>query len=208
MPTWDVIGMRGSGSHDFELVDLFVPESQMGSVRRLRSRPERLYHPRLTGIVTWSPTVGVALGLARGALDAFGDLAARRTASSPVPLRERAEVQLAVGRAEAITEAARAFVVASVGDAWAAVAEERQPAELDLVVARARLAITHGIQEAVRAVDMLFAVAGTAGIFTRHEVERRFRDVHVASQHAAGLDTHLAAGGRVALGLPADAPYF
>ena len=50
--------------------------------------------------------------------------------------------------------------------------------------------------------------AGTAGSFNRHELERRFRDVHVACQHAAGLDAHVSAAGRVALGLPADAPYF
>lgn len=214
VPTWDVVGMRGSGSHDFQLTDVFVPEGQLASARVLRARDELLYHPRLTGVMTWSPTVGVALGLARGALDAFGELARRPTAGSPLPLRERTDVQLAVGRAEAITSAARSFVVEAVTAAWEAVG--RQPARLDpgadpaldATVARARLAITHGMQEAVRAVDLLFGAAGTAGIFTRHHLERRFRDVHVAVQHAAGLDVHLAAAARVGLGLPADAPYF
>ncbi len=208
VPTWDVVGMRGSGSHDYRLDDVFVPQEHVASGRVLRSRAEQLFHPRLTGVMTWSPTVGVALGLARGALDAFGELAGRSTAGSPVALRDRADVQLAVGRAEAMTEAARAYVVTTVADAWEAVGDDRPPAAVDRAVAQARLAITHGIHEAVRATDLLFRTAGTAGIFTRNQLERRFRDVHVACQHAAGLDAHLASAGRVTLGLPAAAPYF
>jgi alkylation response protein AidB-like acyl-CoA dehydrogenase len=162
-------------------------------------------------IVTWSPTAGVALGLARGALDDFAELSSAASTASPVPLGARREVQVAVGEAEAIVGAARAFVVETVRAAWEAVGAGptgQVPGELDELIARARLAITHAMGEAVRAVDLLVRAAGTGGVFTRAGLERRFRDVHVAYQHAAGLPGHVEAAGRVLLGLPAGAPYF
>jgi alkylation response protein AidB-like acyl-CoA dehydrogenase len=113
-----------------------------------------------------------------------------------------------MAQAEAIVGAARAFVVSAVGEAWEAVAGDVAGRELDLIIARARLAITHAMGEGVRAVDLLQRAAGTGGVFRRAGVERRFRDVHTAYQHAAGLPIHVEAAGRVLLGLPADAPYF
>jgi alkylation response protein AidB-like acyl-CoA dehydrogenase len=209
--TWSVLGMRGTGSHDFVVDDMVVPTRRVASVRYARARAGRLYHPRLAMVVTWAPTAGVALGLARGALDDFAELSAARSTASPLPLAHRRDVQAAVGQAEAIVAAARAYCVAAIGHAWEAVASdphgETSP-ELDRAIAHARLAITHAMGEAVRAVDLLLRAAGTGGVFCKAGIERRFRDVHVAQQHAAGLAGHVEAAGRVLLGLPADAPYF
>ena len=68
-------------------------------------------------------------------------------------------------------------------------------------IAQARLAITHGMHEAVRVVDRLFHAAGTNGIYRKHGLERYFRDVHTAVQHAAGLPVHIESAGKVFLGL-------
>lgn len=215
--TWDALGMRGTGSHDVIVEDVFVPNERMGSGRWLRARTEQIFHPRLAGIITWSPTAGVALGLARGALDAFGTLAEGGSARSPVALRRRAEVQLAIGRAEVAVGAARAYVVETIDAAWNAVTgtgtgagtdSQIDPRALDVTVARARAAITHAMGEGARVTRDLIEVAGTGGIFRSTGLERRFRDAHVAARHAAGLPMHLEAAGRVFLGLPADAPYF
>jgi alkylation response protein AidB-like acyl-CoA dehydrogenase len=206
--TWSVLGMRGTGSHDFVVDEAFAPAHLVASQRYALAQPSRLFHPRVAMIVTWSPTAGVALGLARGALDDFAALSGQRSTNSPVPLAQRKDVQAALARAEAIVGSARAFVISAVGEAWEAVAADTPPRELDEAVARARLAITHAMGEAVRAVDLLQRAAGTGGVFTRSGLERRFRDVHTAYQHAAGLPIHLEAAGRVLLGLPAEAPYF
>ena len=69
-------------------------------------------------------------------------------------------------------------------------------------IAQARLAITHGMRESVRAVDILFHAAGTNAVHRKHPLERFFRDIHVAVQHVAGLPSNIEAGGRVMLGLP------
>jgi alkylation response protein AidB-like acyl-CoA dehydrogenase len=205
--TWSVLGMRGTGSHDFVVEDVFVPARRVASIRHARSRAGRLYHPRLAMVVTWAPTAGVALGLARGALDDFAELSSTRSTASPVPLAHRREVQAAVGQAEAIVAAARAYCVDAIAGAWEAVASG-EGVELVSAIAHARRAITHAMGEGVRAVDVLLRAAGTGGVFCRAGIERRFRDVHVAQQHAAGLPGHVEAAGRVLLGLPADAPYF
>ena len=55
--------------------------------------------------------------------------------------------------------------------------------------------------------DLLRARAGTAGVYNTGRIERRFRDAHVAVQHAAGLDQHVEAAGRVLLGVPSDVPF-
>jgi alkylation response protein AidB-like acyl-CoA dehydrogenase len=206
--TWSTLGMRATGSHDFVVDEAFVPAHMVASQRYALAQPGRLFHPRMAMIATWSPTAGVALGLARGALDDFAELSSERSTNSPVPLAQRNNVQAAMAQAEAIVGAARAFVVSAVGEAWEAVVGDVAGRELDLIIARARLAITHAMGEGVRAVDLLQRAAGTGGVFRRAGVERRFRDVHTAYQHAAGLPIHVEAAGRVLLGLPADAPYF
>jgi alkylation response protein AidB-like acyl-CoA dehydrogenase len=210
LPVWDALGMRGTASHDVVVDGVFVPAERMASGRWLRAQPGRLYHPRLGGVITWAPTVGVALGLARGALDAMADLAGHTSTGSGVPLGERVEVQRAVGRAEAVVASARAFAVEAIGAAWEAVepGADADPRAVDTAVARARLAITHGMTEAIRAIEALAEVTGTPGVLRVHGLERRWRDAVTASRHAAGLVAHVEAAGRVLLGLPAAAPLF
>ena len=65
---------------------------------------------------------------------------------------------------------------------------------------QARLAITHGMHEAVRAVDLVFHAAGTNALYRKYPLERYFRDIHAAVQHAAGLPSHYEAAGQALLG--------
>jgi len=133
-------------------------------------------------------------------MDAFVELATRaHSTSSPTLLRDRALVQTQVAEAEAILSAARAYVVTSVEAAWEAVCAGVPDPSRD--IAQARLAITHGMHEAVRVVDRLFHAAGTNGIYRKYELERYFRDIHTAVQHAAGLPIHIESAGKVFLGL-------
>lgn len=212
--TWQVTGMRGTGSHDVAVADIFVPEERVSAGRHLALQHGRLYQPRLTMVVNWALTAAVALGVARGALDAFAELAQDTTAGeTEIPLRQRAEVQRAVGRAEALLGAARSYCLHSVRDVWEAAEpgdshEGRGGEELDRLVLDARLAITHAMHTAVEVVDLLFHAGGTRSIFHRHHLERRFRDAHVALRHGAGSASHFEAGGRIALGLPAAAPFW
>lgn len=57
------------------------------------------------------------------------------------------------------------------------------------------------MHEAVRAVDGVFHAAGTHAVYRKHGLERYWRDMHTAVQHAAGLSSHIAMAGKVLLGL-------
>ncbi len=197
---WNVMGMRGTGSDDFVLEEVFVPEARVAQRRWIEKRNEPLYDPRLMMVAAWAPTAGVGIGLARGAIDALAAIGARSSAGSPVALRDREGVQEAMGRAEVIASSARAYVVQAIGAAWEAVGDVPN-AELEGLVARAQLAITHSLNAAVQVADMAFHAAGTNAISTANRLERFLRDAHTAVQHSAGQPVHIRAGGRVLFGL-------
>lgn len=202
--TWSVIGMRGTGSQDFLVADLFVPEAYTSFLGDRPVEKGPLYRPRTVLTLLWAVTAANALGIARGAIDDFIRLAEQEASTqSTALLRDRPFVQARVAEAEAILNAARAYVIDSVGTAWAAF--EAGETSIDREIAQARLAITHGMHEAVRAVDLVFHAAGTNAIYARNPLERHFRDIHVAVQHNSAFPAHYEAAGKVLLGLrPTD----
>jgi alkylation response protein AidB-like acyl-CoA dehydrogenase len=118
-------------------------------------------------------------------------------------LRDRPMVQARIGEAEAMVNAARAYVFDAVGRLWETLCAGEAPS--DRLVMQARLALVHAMHESVRAVDKVFHAAGTNAIYTRHPLERAFRDVHVALQHGAALPSYFESAGKVLLGLrPGD----
>jgi len=204
LDTWHVLGLRGTGSHDFTIADVFVPESRSFHTDEPQRQPGVLYDPRLQITWVWTATVANAIGIARGALDVFAELAGKKASTtSTALLRDRPLVQARYAEAEAILSAARAYLVSAIGNLWTRAS--RGETDLDTAVAQARLAITHGMHEAVRSVDLVFHAAGTNAIYEKNLLERHFRNIHVAVQHAAALPPHMQAGGKALLGLrPTD----
>jgi alkylation response protein AidB-like acyl-CoA dehydrogenase len=204
LDTWHVLGLRGSGSHDFTVEDVFVPEHHSVSINERPRERGLLYDPRLHLSWIWTATAANALGIARSALEAFAEQASASTTMSTAPLRDRPLVQTRVAEAEAILSSARAYVQLAVGDLWTRAGQGQS--DLDAAVVQARLAITHAMHAAVRCVDVIFHAAGTNAVYARNGLERHFRNIHVAVQHAAGLPAHMLAAGKVFLGLRPDDP--
>lgn len=196
---WDVVGLRGTGSHDFVVENVFVPIERAAFGHWIKGRYHTVYDPRLLMTAAWSPTAGVAVGLAQGAIDALTELGSHTSTTSAVPMRFRASVQEVIGRAEAITSACRAFAVEAFGAAMDAVTTDT--GDVGRAVARAQVAVTHAMHEAVRVADMCFHAAGTNAISTGNRLERFLRDAHTAVQHAAGQAVHFQAAGATLLGL-------
>jgi alkylation response protein AidB-like acyl-CoA dehydrogenase len=202
--TWSVMGMRGTGSQDFTVDDVVVP----GERSRLSDDPPEetgpLYNHRAWYVNLWTPTAANALGIARGAIDGLAKIAATEASTmSTNLLRDRPLVQTRIGEADAIVNAARAYVFSAVGHLWGTLCAGEAPSDRE--VAQGRLALVHAMHESVRAVDKVFHAAGTNAIYTRLPLERAFRDVHVAVQHAAGLPGYFESAGKVLLGLrPGD----
>jgi len=205
--TWDVSGLRGTGSHDIEVADLFVPDERTFSALDLRARVtgpmNRMHGFDLAGCSFCC----VGLGVARAAIDEFVELAQVKVPrSSSELLRDRAIVQAKIGEAEAVLRSGRALMFDVVEDMWETVLAarpitERQRADL-------RLAMTHAAQSAGTATHMVCAAAGTTSIFTKSPLERYARDAEVVTRHNQLQFVNYEAVGRTVLGLESNSPLF
>ncbi len=205
--TWDVSGLRGTGSHDIEVADLFVPGERTFSALDLRARVtgpmNRMHGFDLAGCGFCC----VGLGVARAAIDEFVELAQVKVPrSSSELLRDRAIVQAKIGEAEAVLRSGRALLFDVVEDMWETVLAarpitERQRADL-------RLAMTHAAQSAGTATHMVCAAAGTTSIFTKSPLERYARDAEVVTRHNQLQFVNYEAVGRTVLGLESNSPLF
>jgi indole-3-acetate monooxygenase len=195
---WHVSGLRGTGSCDFEVKDIFVPLAHTHLLTDFQpTQPGIVYRLPGRSIFPWTIAM-VPLGIARGAMDAFVAIASRKTRNGAT-LRDSETVQMATGRMEAIHRAGRAFLIEAMTRLMAAVDED---AAL-LVQARVtfRLACAHAGESAVKIADLLAAEAGTASIFETGTLERSIRDIHAATKHIAMNSIGYAMAGRLSLGL-------
>jgi alkylation response protein AidB-like acyl-CoA dehydrogenase len=144
--------------------------------------------------------VGVALGIARGAIDVFVDLARGKVPRfSGSKLRERPDAQHAVAKAEARLRGARAFVLEAVGGLWEAVLADREYSPRDKALLQ--IACSDAVLACAEAVDLVCVAAGTSANALDSPLERPARDVRVIRQHVTVGPQHLEDAGRVLLGL-------
>ena len=195
---WSTLGMRGTASNDAEFSELFVPTSHTYSRAEPALHDNPLYNPQTAILCSWTLASANALGMARGAMNAFKDLATAGSTTSTMLLRDRTTVQTTVGECEAMIGAGRSYVLEAVGAMWKSQAA-RAPDLMDKAV-HARLAIAYGIRQSVKVVDMLFYAAGTGAIHQSNKLERYFRDLHVGGQHISGLHSNYELGGQLLLG--------
>jgi alkylation response protein AidB-like acyl-CoA dehydrogenase len=206
--TWSVLGMRGTGSDDVAVHDVFVP-----SHRTFPFIPEFKPGTHFQGPLYRFPLIGIVAGAippvvlasARQAVDEVLRLACEKTPfGSGTLLRERASTQAKLAQAEAALRSARALLYESISQAWEAVlaGENISLAQrADLL-----LAATNATSSAVRAVELAYSVAGISGIYTRTSIERHLRDVEVLKQHAFTSESRYETVGQVYLGLQPDFP--
>ncbi|MCW7539962.1 acyl-CoA dehydrogenase family protein [Aquabacterium sp. A7-Y] len=209
LDTWHTLGMRGTGSHDVVVSDLFVPEQHAAWLQPGQPRGAAFQGP-LFGIGIWLAVVCLAptaLGVAHAALDTLLALAREKTPSyTQTTLQQRAVVQTQAARAEALLGAGRAYLHETVHAAWQQVAGG-QALDLQHKV-RLQLATTFAIRAAADAVDLIHEAAGTTAIREEHGLERHFRDVHVVTQHAFGSTARYESVGRLLFGLEPDWAFF
>ena len=197
---WHVSGLRGSGSCDFEMRDVFVPADHTHSF--LESKPTQsglLYRMPPVSVFAWTVSV-VPLGIAKGAMCTFGELAGRKGRLGHTKLLRDSEiVQATAGRAESMHRAARVFLIDAMTELMTATDEGGDR----LVTARAtfRMACAHAAESATRIVEMLAASTGAAAIFETCALERAARDINAATKHIAMSPNNYTVGGRLALGL-------
>ena len=205
---WHVVGLRGTGSDRYSVTDLFIPEQY--TVLRdpdiAPREPGRLYCFSTSNLYA-SGVAAVTLGTARGMIGDFTELATEKT---PRGIRQRLcenqVIQSQLAQAEARIRSARAFLLSSLAEIWEAVGVT---GELNLEQnTMIRLASTWAIHQAREVVNTLYHGAGATAIFDDRPFERRFRDMHTATQQAQGRQAHYETIGRVLFGLAPDTAMF
>ena len=200
--TWQVSGLCGTSSNDMEVRELRVPYARTVSLSADKPRAGgALYRFPAFGLLALG-IAAVALGIAKGAIKEFRELACAKTPTgSRRLLSERATVQAEVAIALAELESARCYLADTVARC------EREAAVGAISIearGRLRLAATHAARQSARAVDRMYDAGGGTSVYRKCTLQRRFRDVHVATQHIMVAPATYELIGRTELGLETD----
>ena len=198
LDTWHTSGLRGTGSTDYTMQDVFVADNYVRKHSLLEESvlPDRRYAYPAFNVPMLS---AVALGAARGAVDSllelFGGKVDRRNQR---PVAGAFDKQADLGMAEALAGSARAYLYGTTARAWELItAGEELPRELRAAM---RLSCTHAVTASVQAVDRAHLAAGASSLYVSSPLDRYFRDVHGVAAHAFVRQTTMADGGQLLLG--------
>ena len=209
LDTWYTLGMRGTGSHDVVVSDVFVPERHTALLAPLE-KPGTAYQGPLYRLTLWVAVALLAcpaLGIARAAIDDLLELARMKTPSyTSAVLGQRQVVQRQVAEAEATLGAGRAYLHATFQETWDA-AVQGVKITLDQKL-KMQLATSHSVVCAAKAVELVHAAAGTSAIRNEYKFQRYFRDVHTIPQHAFASASRYESVGALMLGVESDWGFF
>lgn len=204
--TWFTSGMRGTGSKDIVVDNVFVPTHRTMDPNRAGDGDwtgwevhQRVsYRLPLRCLTGWD-LVAPVVGMAQGALDEY--IARLHGTAGPGRTAASALIQVRVAEAASEVEAARALFTASIQE----MLEKATHGEAFSLLERARYRRnkTFVARLCVQAVNRVFEAGGGQAIFETAALQRFHRDVHAASHHQ-GISWDAAAEdyGRQALGLP------
>ena len=208
---WHVMGLKGTGSKSIVIKEpVFVPEYRYLDMHGAENGPARTLYSRVSyglppavsmGFVVVSPFIGAA----RAVVDEFSeDMRVRQDSLTRASKTERASIQVRIGEAAAEVDAALYLArsaqseMMGVGACGETLTAEQR--------ARYRLHQTYDVELARRAVTRLFEISGTAGMFDRSSMLRRFLDIYAGAKHFSHRwDEYTESYGRVRLGLEANA---
>jgi alkylation response protein AidB-like acyl-CoA dehydrogenase len=207
LDSWHVAGLKGSGSHDFSLEDVFVPE-EMSWDRSIMmtGTPERggaifrLGMPAFTA----NEHAAFALGCARRALDLLGEMSGKRrraTGTALVAIGDRPVFQHFYGEADQRLKAVRAHTLQLFEQVWQTACSGRVPdARAQAEVRACAVLVT---DTCVDIVNQAFHYAGGSALQESNVLQRYWRDVNAGAQHMAVSNAAYEAYGQVLLGIEA-----
>lgn len=211
LDTWNVAGLRGTGSSDVEVRDAFVADHMTiavgdlagGSTPGGKVNPNPLYALPVFSLFPYVLS-GVALGNAQACLEDYTEVARHRISTyNRAKLSDFQSTQIKIAEASAKIDAARLIMRSACIDAMEDARRRHVPDML--IKTRYRRDGAFSVNLCTDAVSMLFAASGARGLFTTGVLQRQFRDAHAINSHLAfNFDAAGTNYGRVALGLPSE----
>lgn len=211
LDTWHVAGLRGTGSKDVEVQDIFVPAYRAMPVSGLKGgvaaggETAPLYQLPVFDMFPYV-VAGVSLGIAQGTIDTFiEDIRHRITAYSTTLLADYATTQARLGHAAAAASAAERILLGNCGEIMKLAARQTMVVPDEKI--RLRRDAAYAAHLCTEAVDLLFGAGGGEFLYNQQSIQRSFRDVHAANSHyALAWDIATTIAGKSLLGIAADSP--
>jgi 3-hydroxy-9,10-secoandrosta-1,3,5(10)-triene-9,17-dione monooxygenase len=209
--TWNASGLKGTGSNNVDVNDVFVAEAMTLAVADLGGgptpgsavNPNPLYALPVFSLFPYVLS-GVALGNAQACLDDYIDVARHRASTyNRTRLGDLQSTQIKIAQASARIDAARLIMRATCIDAMADARRGHIP---DMAAkTKTRRDGAYSVNLCTDAVSLMFSASGARGLFTSGALQRQFRDAHAINSHIAfSFDAAGTNYGRVALDLPSE----
>ena len=207
--SWDVAGLRGTGSFDWTVENVFLPERRVMVHAGIPLDNQWNRWPGITYALPSQVWVGphhsaVITGIARAGIDALIELAGgKKPRGRPGGqlLCESPQVQEAVGRADAILSAGRVYRSAMITELWNTIAAGRDTTLEQR--ARCRLAGVYAADSAREAMDLMYRQGGSTSFERQSRLAECWRDLHVVGQTVTVAPEWYPLGGKVLLGMDA-----
>jgi indole-3-acetate monooxygenase len=203
--SWDVAGLRGTGSFDWTVEDVFLPERRTMVHAGVPLDNQWARWPGVTYALPAQAWVGphhsaVITGIARAGIDALIGLAGEKTPRGRTGmLCENPQVQDAVGRADAILNAGRIYRGAMIAELWNTIAAGGETTLEQR--ARCRLAAVYAADSAREAMDLVYRHGGSTSFKRASRLAECWRDLHVVGQTVTIAPEWYPIGGRAFLGM-------
>jgi alkylation response protein AidB-like acyl-CoA dehydrogenase len=197
---WKVNALRGTGSQDISVTDLFVPHHHTFNPFAPSERGGALLRIAIPGLFAMEHGA-FALGVARRALDEMAELAKTKSRGYIVPqgVAARAVFQYDLGRAETALSAAHNQLVAVNEEAWAMA--EAGDASDPGIQTKLRCASVFATEVGIDVCRTMFRYAGARSLYAGNVIERCMRDVVAGAQHGMVNDVAYEARGQIVLGV-------
>lgn len=189
---WNVVGLRGTGSNDIVVDDVFVPEEftlSMGDTGRCfgpgqEQNTSDLYKLPFHSIFTSTITAPI-VGMASGAYDEHVEMQRKRVRAAYIAEKAVNDpfASVRIARAASEIDAAWALLMNNIREMQQLVAaREKIPLNVRLKVRRDQVI---GTERAVGAIDTLFEASGGRALAEGTYLQRAWRDAHAGRVHAA-----------------------
>jgi len=201
LDTWNVLGLKGTGSHDITVEGAFCPESNAFDIfAGTPCVPGPGFVAPLAHFVLHM--AAVVLGIAQGAVDDLVALAStgKRRLYARTSLAESPVFQLKLGRIELDVRAARALLRESADEFWSACMND--PATAAKIAPRLSSTLAWVTETAAGVVGTCYQAGGAHSLRDGAPLQRRFRDIHTFRQHAAAAEGWFGQAGAALLGQP------
>jgi alkylation response protein AidB-like acyl-CoA dehydrogenase len=205
--SWDVAGLRGTGSFDWTVKDVFLPEQRVTIHAGAPLDNQWSRWPGVTYALPVQAWVGphhssVITGIARAGINALMALAVEKTPRGRTGmLCENPQVQDDVGRADTILNAGRTYRSAMIAELWNTIAAGGETTLEQR--ARCRLASTYAADSARQAMDLVYRHGGSTSFKRASRLAECWRDLHVVGQTVTIAPEWYPIAGRALLGMDA-----